>query len=212
MPAMINGTLMMFEPCGDLINFTTYCRSRGRKRFFLMRDQLIRWIRSASGSRYCERDCGNVLILERRKTSVEMRIYWLSACDGMVTGIVETFGLPLTLLADLAGLDDQDHEGTVRYLHYERPAKRVLDFSRAAHVIQKIRQDRQSRRALSKAIRDNFRYKDCGIIRFTGDFVPKSFGFEEIGGWGTSGGLILHKSIKRRGDAEFPYVYYGVHT
>lgn len=179
----------------DLLAVSTYSRVCGRRGRFLFVHNLL------NDGEVCEQDCGNFARVLTFGERVKFDFAWLDGCGDRVTGFRQTFELPAELIRRAMGGEK------VTYLY--RP-----DYAFPKVVVQRtlarIINDPLKRRALSKALRDNFHYHNAGRVILFPD-GPNDF-FFRIDGERFSGGLILGQRSRQINGRERTGYYYSVHT
>ena len=85
------------------------------------------------------------------------------------------------------------------------PCARIIT-GHAARTIREIVKDKQKRRALSKGLRDCFRWANETVTLYPDG--KDSFFFTTKSGCPKNGGLILHEGVRHG----YPCLYYCVHT
>lgn len=99
---------------------------------------------------------------------------------------------------------------TIRYLYRPQNPQAHINAVPAAMVIRKVRSSSITRRALSKALRDNFHWKGDTVTLYRDG--GKGFYFRTSSGCPAEGGLILHHTMINTSVGVRPMVYYSVHT
>ena len=200
--------LLKAERQDNLIAIQTYDRAHGRKgRFLILMDALQAWLDGERERPFYDSDCGNFLVLRLYGGFCKMRLFWLSEYNsGDLHGIRQDVEIPenqfLTLMQD----------STPIYRLCKPPTGNVrFDASPSTRVIRSILSDKRKRRAFSKAMRDNFCWKDDSRVTLYPDGAD-SFYFDANGSWPLCGGLILHDGIVRTPQGNLPKLYYGIHT
>lgn len=154
---------------------------------------------------FAEEDNGNILQARLCGNEVAFRIAWLRFNESCIYG--EKFQNFRIHAANLEAL--LEHGAPFRELHGDSPENVKIDGIAAASTLRKILQDPCKRRAFSKAMRDQLRWRG-DTIRLYNDFVDSSFYFQAS--CGICGGLILHEGTIHTPHGEFPRLYYSVHT
>lgn len=200
--------LLKAERRDNLIAIQTYDRAHGRKgRFLILMDALQAWLDGDREHSFCDSDCGNFLILRLYGGFCKMQLFWLSEYgSGDLHGLRQDVEIPekqfLTLMQD----------GTsIRRLCKPQTENVRIDAVPSAKVIRSIQKDKRKRRAFSKAMRDNFCWKDDSRITLYPDGAD-SFYFNASGSWPLCGGLILHNDIIRTPQGNLSKLYYSIHT
>lgn len=200
--------LFRAERQDNLIAIQTYGRAHDRKgRFLICMDALQAWLDGNREHPFYDSDCGNFLILRLYGGFCKMQLFWLSEYgSGDLHGIRQDVEFPESLLFSLM------QDGTpIRRLCKPQTENVRFDASPSTRVIRSILSDKRKRRAFSKAMRDNFRWKDDSRVTLYPDGAD-SFYFDASGSWPLCGGLILHDGIVRTPQGNLPKLYYGIHT
>ena len=191
---------------GDFIAISTYCRAHGRRGRFLVASDLLGRLLDGSVTTLYDADCGNHLRAYVSDGVVCITFDWLNEySDGTLKGFRQRVELPERAFSDLlrTGLP-------VRVLYSPTDAHARVDASHAVSTIRKVRADRLASRALSKALRDCFRWRSETVTLY-GD-GPLDFLFTTASGCPAVGGLVRHETTVRTPVGMKPKVYYSVHT
>lgn len=191
------------------LRIKTFSRKNGRTWGFLInKNKLSKFINENTGESYLERDGLNHITINDVPEYFSVRIDWLSpGIDNTIHGYVESFEIPKTAIKLLLLNYIQEHKilcATAR--------KPVKIENHAARSLREIQKNKYKKRALCKALRDNFKYNG-DTIRFYND--GESLYFEDFynGKRVMNGGLILHKYTTIGKDlAHYPSFRYSVHT
>lgn len=178
-----------------LLAVSTYSRVCGRHGRFLFVKNLL------DDGEVCEQDCGNFVRVLTFRGRVTFNFAWLDGLGDRVTGFRQTFELPADLIRRAMNGEK------VTYLYRPDCAFPKIVAQRASA---KIIRDPLKRRALSKALRDNFHYRNAGRVILSSD-GPNDF-FFRIDGERLSGGLILSQRSRQINGRERTGYYYSVHT
>ena len=150
-------------------------------------------------------DCGSFVVMHRRDDIVHVHQTWVqSDIQSRIRGYIQNFDLFVDdLLAVLvAGV-------RIRKLASieDRPGQASITITNGAHRQIKAL-DKLHRRALSKAMRGSFRWKDSHVCLYADWGKDFSFVDQRI-----SGGLCLHETqIIGRDGNRHSKLYYQVHT
>ena len=207
MSSNFNGVILV-NLClsGDFVELQTFSVKYGRSSRFLLFRNKLESIFSGEESYALDSDLTNFIRLRRTGSGISFHITWISKCwnSSAISGHEDIFILPDRSIADLlAGKTVQ------RAIRIDEPqGKATLRFTDGA--MRKISQmGKQTRRALSKALRDYFSYGPDSTVHIYGDF-GSDFYFENDG---ICGGLILHKGVLTGRDGrEYTKNRYEVHT
>jgi hypothetical protein len=191
------------------IRLKTYSRKNGRTWGFLIdKNKLSKFINENTGESYLERDGLNIITINDISEHFSVRIDWLSPGIGnAIHGYAELFEIPKTAVKLLLLNYIQEHK-----ILYTTGRKPVKIENRAARSLREIQKNKYKKRALCKALRDNFKYNG-DTIRFYND--GESLYFEDFfnGRCVMNGGLILHQyNARNRAGDHFPAFRYSVHT
>ena len=170
-------------------------------------DVLQAWLDGDCERPFYDSDCGNFLLLRRYGGFCKMQLFWLSEYgSGDLHGIRQDVEIPENQFFTLM------QEGMpIRWLCKPETGNVRFDANPSTQVIRGILSDKRKRRAFSKAMRDNFRWKDDSRVTLYPDGAD-SFYFDASGSWPLCGGLILHDGIVRTPHGNLPKLYYGIHT
>ena len=188
------------------VAISTYCRLHGRRgRFLISRDQMARLLDGSIAMLY-DADCGNHLRAHVSDGVVCITFDWLSEySDGTLKGFRQHVEIPTQ---SLSGLLRTGNPARVLYRPTDPHAR--VDISHAASTIRRVRQDGLASRALSKALRDCFRWQDETVTLYRDG--PLDFLFTTASGCPEVGGLIRHETTVSTPVGTKPRVYYSVHT
>lgn len=178
-----------------LLAVSTYSRVCGRHGRFLFVHNLL------NDGEVCEQDCGNFARVLTFNGNVTFDFAWLDGFGDRVTGFRQTFELPAELIR--RAMDGE--KVTYLYRPNYAPPKIVVQRTSASIV-----GDSLKRRALSKALRDNFHYRNAGTVVLYKD-GPDDF-FFRVDNERLSGGLILSQRSRQINGRERTGYYYSVHT
>lgn len=207
-PVFGQDILVKMQRDDNMIALRTYSRKSGaRGRFLILADALQEWLDGDRERSFHDADCGNFLILRLYGGFCKMQLFWLSEySNGDLRGFRQNVEIPENQLLMLI------QNGTpVRYLSKPQTCNVCIDAVPSAKVIRSIQKDKNKRRAFSRAMRDNFRWKDSSHITLYPDGAD-SFYFDASGSWPLCGGLILHNDIVRTPHGNLPKLCYEIHT
>ena len=200
-----DATLVTLKPEGDhLISLTTTSRAHGRsERFLMAKDPLEAFVRDEIGH-VVDIDLDNIVSVYRcGHDLLVFTVRWLR-CQAFnrLAGRKESFDLPLSVLEEvLAGYP-------ASYLFENVICQCPVKLSPSAHK-QISTLNRLERRALSKALRDNFHYRYSEQIGIFADWNKDLFFNADA----MSGGLCMHKSsVTGRDGKPHNSIRYSVHT
>ena len=207
-PVFGQDILVKMQRDDNMIALRTYSRKGGaRGRLLIFADALQAWLDGDRERPFYDADCGNFLILRLYGGFCKMQLFWLSEySNGDLRGFRQNVEIPENQLLMLI------QNGTpVRYLSKPQTCNVCIDAVPSAKVIRSIQKDKNKRRAFSRAMRDNFRWKDSSHITLYPDGAD-SFYFDASGSWPLCGGVILHKDIVRTPHGNLPKLCYEIHT
>lgn len=207
-PVFEQDILVKMQRDDNMIALRTYSRKGGaRGRFLILVDALQAWLDGDREHPFYDADCGNFLVLRLYGGFSMIQLFWLSEySNGDLHGIRQNVEIPENQLLMLM------QNGTpIRYLSKPQTCNVRIDAVPSAKVIRSIQKDKNKRRAFSKAMRNNFRWKDSSRVTLYPDGTD-SFYFDASGNWPLCGGLILHNDIIRTPHGSLSKLYYGIHT
>ena len=199
--------IVTIESTGSFITLKTYDAQHGNSmRMYIDSDKLYHWIDSEAQSSFLDHDCGSFTIMHRvNKNTIEVHLTWLHSigCSNL-GGYVQNFVLhtdalmAVLLTGDrvrkLVALDDQPRQANITITNGAHRQIRMLD--------------KQQRRALSKAMRDSFKWKNSCLCLYA-DW-GNDFAFVEQK---MIGGLCLHDTrISGKDKKLHSKLIYQVHT
>ena len=199
--------IVTIESTGSFVTLKTYDAQHGNSmRMYIDSDKLYRWIDSEAQSALLDHDCGSFTILRRvSKETISVRLTWLHTIGNHdVKGYTQDFDLQaddlmaVLLTADrvrkLVSLDEKPHQAQITITNGAHRQIRALD--------------KQHRRALSKAMRDSFKWKGSCLCLYADWGNDFSFVEQKM-----SGGLCLHDTRVGGKDRKLhSKLYYQVHT
>ena len=200
---MLRSILVSLIPDGDFIALTTISRQFGKsQRFLLCVDTLNDFLDGTVPVLY---DSDLNSFLRGWYTDAEtigLRITWLgSTCNDQVSGHIERLDLPVSLL--IAAMDQP-----VKYLVHKEAMQCPIKLSPSAQkMVADL--DRLERRALSKALRDNWHWSYPEPVTLYADWNDSFYFHTES----ICGGLCRHADTVPGTDRK-PHlrVRYSVHT
>lgn len=199
--------IVTIESTGSFATLNTYDAQHGNSmRMYLDSDKLYRWIDSEAQNAFLDHDCGSFTIMRRiGKEIVSIHLTWLHSIGGSnIKGYTQEFHLQTDDL--MAVLLTEDRVRKLVALD-DKPRQAQITITNGAH--RQIRAlDKRHRRALSKAMRDSFRWKDSHVCLYA-DW-DKDFSFVDQC---MNGGMCLHETrvIGRDGKIHRK-LHYQVHT
>lgn len=187
----------------DLMQLCTFSRHHRIKTFYLWTTEIEDALRSG-GFKYTS-DCGNfcrMFCFDEPKMG--FTITWLSRLgNGKIEGFEESFEIPVEQLRSV--LDGNKERVLCKPVTREIP----IHTRNAGRSIRKALENKLTRRALSKALRDNFKYTD-GEVTLYNDWA--GFYFKASGRMPICGGLIAHTVSRRTKVGIVQEIRYSVHT
>lgn len=190
--------LIKIKTDGDFLAISTYGRkAKYHGRFLTDFEKLAHM---ENGDYLFDRDCGNIMQCFKRNGKFIFTFWWMNACgDDTFKGIQQTFSVQEYELLSV------DYcQPLVFMCKKQEKGKAKIDTSNAGRTIRNACQDKRTKRALSKAMRDNFNWAGDTVRLFSDGNCD--FFFRAEGAWGICGGLILHNTPGRTG------FKYGIHT
>ena len=199
--------IVTIESTGSFVTLKTYDAKHGNSmHMYIESDKLYCWIDSEAQNAFIDHDCGSFTIMRRvSKNIVSVRLTWLHAIgNGDVKGYTQDFDLHADDL--MAVLLTEDRVRKLVSLD-DKPRQAQITITNGAH--RQIRAlDKQHRRALSKAMRDSFKWKDSCLCLYADWGNDFSFVEQKM-----SGGLCLHDTRVAGKDKQLhSKLYYSVHT
>ena len=199
--------IVTIESTGRFVTLKTYDAQHGSSmRMYIDSDKLYRWIDSEAQSAFLDHDCGSFTILRRvSKDTISVRLTWLHALGNHdVKGYTQDFDLQADDL--MAVLLTEDRVRKLVSLD-DKPRQAQITITNGAHRQIKAL-DKRHRRALSKAMRDSFKWKDSSLCLYADWGNDFSFVEQKM-----SGGLCLHDTRVSGKDRRLhDKLYYQVHT
>lgn len=201
--------LVKLENYDQYLRIKPYDRKHGGKWGLLVnKDKLSKHINDGFRCEYIERDAFDLITITRYGGNFQIRIDWISPTAGSnFTGYTQMFDVPeKSIKLILLGWIKSEKI----LCNTSRRPTRVINH--ADRTIQKIRENKYKRRALCKALRDNFNYNGDTVHLYSDG---ESFYFEDYSGDNRmmNGGLILHQyNARNRAGDHFPAFRYSVHT
>ena len=196
--------LVKLRADGEYVRIRTFDRVHGGSRCFIVRREIIR--KALSGDTAIDSDLDGFFEAFERDGMVQMCIYWISTNGDDLSGYRQMFSVPEHLVQRV--LDSKDLE--IRYLHRTVVKPTKFHAVRAVRTLQRIQQDTRMRRALSKGMRDHFRWPGDTVTLYSEG--PTDLYFTTESGFPANGGLILHESSVKTVHGIFPKLLYSVHT
>jgi len=179
--------IVMLENSGNCITLRTLDALHGRScRMFMDSDALYRWLEQSDGSSFMDFDCGSFVVMHRRNGIVHVHQTWVQSDDrNGICGYTQDFEL---LVDDLMTV-------IVANIRIRKLARLGSDCGLSSVTItdgahrQVKNLDHLHRRALSKGLRDVFRWKGSHVCLYA-DW-DQDFGFVDQC---VTGGLCLHET------------------
>ena len=195
--------MVTLNTSGEFIGVKTYCREHGSHGRFLVYQRTLRQLLdSPVGSAKYEEDCGHYLKIVRLEDALRFSFAWLTTYSyGNITGIRQDATIPEPKIRALL-----DWKNAEKHLYISQSLTAVVNARPAASTVREIVEDKRTRRAFSKAMRDCFHWPGERITLYPDG--KRSFFFTTESGVPKNGGLILHEGTKNG----YPYIFYSVHT
>lgn len=193
-------------PSGDFIEIQTFSVEYGRSHRFLLLRCKLESVFNGGENYALDTDLASFIRLSRTEGGIRFHVTWVSRSwnSAAISGHEDMFTLPDANIADLlAGKKIQ------RAIRIDEPqGKATIRFTEGA--MHKVgRMSKSIRRALSKALRDNFFYGSDATVHIYGDF-GHDLCFESNG---ICGGLVLHSGVLTGRDGrEYKKSRYEIHT
>ena len=202
--------LVTMRLSGEFLMLWTTDKTHSRSQHFLINAARLRdWLDNPDGNSLIDCDLNNYLALHRfSPDKVTMRFTWLTLHDShgdRLHGYQQTLIMPIDKLNKaligfrVKALIDSD---VIRQC--------PVSFSESGQkLIRKICADKKEKRALCKALRDNFNWRDGGEVYMVADWQRDFYFTTE----GLNGGLCRHESVVRGKDGKaYTAVKYSLHT
>ena len=202
----IPNVLIKLSADDDFIAVSTYCRRYGRRgRFLILRDR-VKHVLNGNPGTLCDSDCGNHISIHNYNNQLFLTFDWLTEySDGTLKGLRQRIEVPCDVVATL-----MDTGESIRYLYHPQDPQAHINATPAAEVIRKVGNSPITRRALSKALRDNFHWRSANVTLYRN--YGANFYFETSSSCPMNGGLILHETTVHTPVGARPKLYYSVHT
>lgn len=199
--------IVTIESTDIFVTLKTYDALHGSSmRMYIDANKLYRWIDSEAKSAFIDHDCGSFTILRRmNKKIISVRLTWLHAIGG---GNVEGYTQEFDLLTDdlMAILLTEDRVRKLVSLGDNHRQAQITVTNGAHRQVRAL--DKHQRRALSKALRDSFKWKNSCLCLYADWGSDFSFVEQKL-----SGGLCLHSSrIAGKDKKLHSKLCYQVHT
>ena len=199
-------SIVTLDTCADCMTLRTLDAQHGQSCcMFIDGNKLYRWLDKPDGSSFMDYDCGSFIVMHRRDSIVHVHQTWVqSDSQNSIRGYMQNFDLAVDdLLAVLvAGVRIRKPAALE-----SKPGQASITITNGAHRQIKAL-DKLHRRALSKAMRDGFRWKDSHVCLYADWDKDFSFVDQRL-----NGGLCLHETqIIGRDGKRHAKLYYQVHT
>lgn len=199
--------IVAIESTDSFLTLKTFDARHGNSmRMYVFSDKLYHWLDSEAQDNFLDHDCGSFMIMRRiDKEQVSVQLTWLHALsNGEVKGYKQSFTLPVDNL--MAVLITGDRVRKLVSLD-ERSRQASITITNGAH--RQIHQlDKRQRRALSKALRDSFYWKDSSLCLYADWGNDFAFVDQRM-----NGGLCLHESrVVGKNGRMHSKLRYQVHT
>lgn len=198
--------IVTLENSGNCITLRTLDALHGRScRMFMDSDALYRWLEQSDDSSFMDYDCGSFVVMHRRNEIVHVHQTWVQPDDrNGIRGYTQDFEL---LVDDLmAAVVANIRIRKLAKLGSNSGLSSVTITDGAHRQVRKL--DQLHRRALSKGLRDTFRWNGFHVCLYA-DW-DKDFGFVDQR---VTGGLCLHEThVIGRDGKPHRKLYYQLHT
>ena len=200
---MLHSILVSLIPDGDFIALTTISRQYSKSQRFLLCVDILKAFLNGTTPVLYDSDLNNFLrgwYIDAE--TISLRITWLgSTCNDQVSGHIERLDLPVSLL--IAAMDHP-----VRHLVHKESMQCPIRLSPSAqNMVADL--DHLERRALSKALRDNWHWSYPEAVTLYADWNDHFYFHTES----ICGGLCRHTNTVPGTDRK-PHlrIRYSVHT
>jgi len=199
--------IVTIESTGSFVTLKTYDAQHGNStRTYIDSDKLYHWIDSEAQSALLDHDYGSFTIMRRvSKDMISVRLTWLHTIGNHdIKGYTQDFDLHADDL--MAVLLTEDRVRKLVSLDDKSQQAQITITNGAHRQIKAL--DKRHRRALSKAMRDSFRWKGSCLCLYADWGNDFSFVEQKM-----SGGLCLHDTRVSGKDRKLhSKLYYQVHT
>ena len=196
--------LIKLRADGEFIRIRTFDRVHGGSRSFIVRREVLQ--KALAGDTAIDSDLDGFFEAFESDGMIQMRIYWISVNNDVISGYKQSFEVPLTLI--LRVLNSRDMMAKCLYRATKKPTR--FHAVRAARTLRTIQQDDRVRRAFSKGMRDHFHWPGDTVTLYSDG--PTDLYFTTESGFPANGGLILHEGSVNTVHGTFPKLQYSVHT
>ena len=191
-----------FVPDGSFISLTTYSRRHGKSQRFLLSKANVTAFLDGTVPELYDADLNNFLHGSYANAeTIHLRITWLTGSEHL-TGYWESFDLPVKLL--VAAVNNQPVKYLVNNAVTQCPITLAASAQKMIHNLNQV-----ERRALSKALRDNWYWRYPEDLTLYADWNDSFYFHTET----ICGGLCRHTDTVRGKDGK-PHnrIRYSVHT
>lgn len=208
---MGNRTLVHMTFAKNCINVRTISFSRkSPHRFYILRSNLEEFLHNPEVIKHV-RDINSFATIRmgQRTGTVEIEFTWLSGNDCNLSGYRETITLPYDMLVKFLDTSTLENKPiTWKFLSIDNTRNRPQIVFKSRKNLHEALENDTIRHKLVHALRKQFNWPFAEKIELYDDYMPYSFGFNEIknGKPVMNGGLILH------GQENMQKAYYSIHT
>lgn len=199
--------IVTIAACDNFITLRTFDAQHGRStRMFIRANALYDWVETPANATFIDYDCGSFAVMHRKDAqTVHWHQTWVQP-DGQngIHGYTQDFDISVDdLLAALVA-----EFGVKRLVDISsRPRQAEITITNGAHRQIKVL-DKLHRRALSKAMRDGFHWRDSHVCLYADWGKDFSFVDQRM-----NGGLCLHEThIIGKDGIPHRKLHYQVHT
>lgn len=201
------GKFMVTMTCGDMFaSFKIYDADVGRLESISLYTKTLHRLVNGASNYEVESDGNHYCRMAVYKENVHFVFNVLKVNNsGKISGQQETFCMSIEEVAKFL------NNGYMRKIFYKDAEKETahLEISYRAHkLIHKYAGNKNTRHAIRKAFKTNFKYGKNEVVRLYDDWGEFGFSTE-----GLCGGLIVHTQNRRGRDGKMhPETYFGIHT
>lgn len=199
---MFHSTLVSLNPDGSFISLTTYSRRHGKSQRFLLSKANVTVFLNGTVPELYDADLNNFLHGSYADAeTLHLHITWLTGSEHL-TGYWESFDLPVKLL--VAAVNNQPVKYLVNNAVTQCPITLTASAQKMIHNLNQV-----ERRALSKALRDNWYWRYPEDLTLYADWNDSFYFHTET----ICGGLCRHTDTVRGKDGKpRQRIRYSVHT
>ena len=203
---MNDAVMVKLAVTGKFIDLNTHSHKHGRRGCFVLTPDLVQQAID-SGKTIYDSYCNRFAKLWRAGELLYMQLWWIqSDISDNVHGITQHVAVPVSIVQELVSAIEYGIHAKAKYLYRPDTRGAKIDASGAGATIRGLTIDKRKRRALSKAMRDCFRWPGETVHLYNDG--ADDFYFTTDSGYPSCGGLI-HGEMLIRGHNSFRY---SVHT